>query len=87
MYLRFPLTEAKNLKVDHFCKIISDFAQEYRTMREQVVQQLEKKTKQQECKKTNGNETVDVSLVYYVIIAYVMMRVVQPCPDFMLLLL
>jgi hypothetical protein len=51
----------RDLKVNHFCKIISEFALEYRTTREKVQQQLEKKANQRERKKTRGKLIVDVS--------------------------
>lgn len=59
-----PLYQAKELKVNHFCKIISEFALEYRTTREKVVQQLEKKANQRERKKTRGKMIVDVSIFF-----------------------
>jgi hypothetical protein len=63
-----PLYQAKELKINQFCKIISEFALEYRTTREKVVQQMEKKANQRERKKTRGKMIVDVrfyfSLVY-----------------------
>ena len=58
-----PLYQAKDLKVNHYCKIVSEFALEYRTTREKVVQQLEKKANQRERKKTRGKMIVDVSVL------------------------
>ena len=60
-----PLHQAKELKVNHFCKTLSEFALEYRTTREKVVQQLEKKANQRERKKTRGKMIVDVSVLTY----------------------
>lgn len=59
-----PLYQAKDLKINNFCKIISEFALEYRTTREKVVQQLEKKANQRERKKTRGKMIVDVRFYY-----------------------
>lgn len=59
-----PVYQAKDFKVNHFCKIVSEFALEYRTTREKVVQQLEKKANQRERKKTRGKMIVDVCIVY-----------------------
>lgn len=52
---------ARELKVSQFCKTVSEFALEYRTTREKVIQQLEKKATQRERKKTRGKMIVDVS--------------------------
>lgn len=58
-----PLHFAKDMKVNSFCKIVSEFALEYRTTREKVMQQLAKKANQRERKKTRGKMIVDVSTV------------------------
>ena len=58
-----PLHQAKELKINVFCKTVSEFALEYRTTREKVVQQLEKKANQRERKKTRGKMIVDVSIL------------------------
>ncbi|XP_053401298.1 FH1/FH2 domain-containing protein 3-like isoform X5 [Mercenaria mercenaria] len=60
LYMGLPLYQAKDLKINHFCKIISEFALEYRTTREKVVQQMEKKANQRERKKTRGKMIVDM---------------------------
>ena len=60
-----PLHQAKDLKVNQFCKTLSEFALEYRTTREKVVQQLEKKANQRERKKTRGKMIVDVSFDWH----------------------
>ena len=65
LYMGLPLHQAKELKVNHFCKTLSEFALEYRTTREKVVQQLEKKANQRERKKTRGKMIVDVSVLTY----------------------
>lgn len=52
---------AKDVKIAEFCKIVSEFALEYRTTREKVLQQREKKANNRERKKTRGKMIVDVS--------------------------
>ncbi|XP_060077995.1 uncharacterized protein LOC132557517 isoform X2 [Ylistrum balloti] len=59
LYMGLPLSSAKDLKVNAFCKTISEFALEYRTTREKVIQQLQKKANQRERKKTRGKMIVD----------------------------
>ena len=62
LYMGIPLHFAKDMKVNSFCKIVSEFALEYRTTREKVTQQLAKKANQRERKKTRGKMIVDVSI-------------------------
>lgn len=50
--------------MNQFCKTLSEFALEYRTTREKVVQMLEKKATQRERKKTRGKMIVDVSVQF-----------------------
>ncbi|XP_021375853.1 uncharacterized protein LOC110464783 isoform X2 [Mizuhopecten yessoensis] len=59
LYMGLPLSSARDLKVNSFCKTISEFALEYRTTREKVIQQLQKKANQRERKKTRGKMIVD----------------------------
>lgn len=61
-----PVHQARDFKINNFCKIVSEFALEYRTTREKVVQQMEKKANQRERKKTRGKMIVDVSLLSFV---------------------
>lgn len=56
-----PVHTVKDLKINAFCKIVSEFALEYRTTREKVIQQLQKRANQRERKKTRGKMIVDVS--------------------------
>lgn len=58
-----PVSVAKDQKISQFCKVISEFALEYRTTRDKVNQQLLKKQNQRERKKTRGKMIVDVSIV------------------------
>ncbi|KAL3860751.1 hypothetical protein ACJMK2_010826 [Sinanodonta woodiana] len=59
LFMGLPATSAKELKVNQFCKIISEFALEYRTTRDKVLQQNQKKANQRERKKTRGKMIVD----------------------------
>ncbi|XP_056013907.1 FH1/FH2 domain-containing protein 3-like isoform X5 [Ostrea edulis] len=61
LYMGIPVNFAKDMKVNSFCKIVSEFALEYRTTREKVMQQLAKKANQRERKKTRGKMIVDTA--------------------------
>ncbi|GAB6024808.1 hypothetical protein CHUAL_009928 [Chamberlinius hualienensis] len=52
LYLGIPPRSAREMKVNHFLKTISEFALEYRTTRERVMQQMEKKISHKERNKT-----------------------------------
>uniref|UniRef100_A0A4W3I9A3 Formin homology 2 domain containing 1 n=1 Tax=Callorhinchus milii TaxID=7868 RepID=A0A4W3I9A3_CALMI len=54
LYLGHPSNSARDLKVTRFCKIISEFALEYRTTRERVLQQKQKRAAYRERNKTRG---------------------------------
>ena len=54
---------AKEVKVTQFCKAISEFSLEYKTMREKLMLQRAKKIKEKERKKTRGKMIVEVSLL------------------------
>ncbi|XP_070195461.1 FH1/FH2 domain-containing protein 3-like isoform X4 [Littorina saxatilis] len=60
LYMGLPMHEAKDMKINQFCKVVSEFALEYRTTRDKVLHMIEKKANQRERKKTRGkmiNET------------------------------
>ncbi|GAB1603515.1 FH1/FH2 domain-containing protein 3-like isoform X4 [Argonauta hians] len=59
MYMGLPVSVAKDQKISQFCKVISEFALEYRTTRDKVNQQLLKKQNQRERKKTRGKMILD----------------------------
>jgi len=61
LYFGINAKECRELKVHHFCKVVSEFALEYRTTREKVLQQQSKKKSYKERKKTRGKLIVDVS--------------------------
>ncbi|XP_072925965.1 FH1/FH2 domain-containing protein 3 isoform X3 [Hemitrygon akajei] len=54
LYLGHPSNTARELKITKFCKIISEFALEYRTTRERVLQQKQKRAAYRERNKTRG---------------------------------
>ncbi|RZC31850.1 FH1/FH2 domain-containing protein 3, partial [Asbolus verrucosus] len=54
LWLGIPLHQISDTKPNEFCRIVSEFALEYRTTRERVLQQLEKKANHRERNKTRG---------------------------------
>ncbi|XP_073764815.1 FH1/FH2 domain-containing protein 1 isoform X8 [Danio rerio] len=54
LYLGHPSYSVRDTKVTHFCKIISEFALEYRTTRERVLTQKRKRAVHRERTKTRG---------------------------------
>lgn len=62
LYLGIPSNTAREMKINYFLKIVSEFALEYRTTRERVIQQLEKKANHRERNKTRGKMITDVRL-------------------------
>ncbi|KAK7605056.1 hypothetical protein V9T40_006242 [Parthenolecanium corni] len=60
LWLGVPLHRIQTTKPNELCKIISEFALEYRTTRERVIQQLEKKASHRERNKTRGKMITDV---------------------------
>lgn len=63
LYMGIFLYFVKDMKVNFFCKIVSEFVLEYRIICEKVMQQLVKKVNQRERKKIRGKMIVDVSIV------------------------
>ena len=47
------------VKINNLCKVVSEFALEYRTTREKVIQQREKKDRNRERRKTRGKMIVN----------------------------
>ncbi|CAH1986012.1 unnamed protein product [Acanthoscelides obtectus] len=60
LWLGVPLHQISETKPNEFCRIVSEFALEYRTTRERVLQQLEKKANHRERNKTRGKMITDV---------------------------
>ena len=50
-------------KVKEFCKLISEFALEYKTVRDRLLQQQEKRANHRERHKTRGKMITDVSSI------------------------
>lgn len=56
-----PPYAIREVNINKFCKIISEFALEYRTTRERVLQQKQKRANHRERNKTRGKMITDVS--------------------------
>ncbi|XP_057319760.1 FH1/FH2 domain-containing protein 3 isoform X3 [Microplitis mediator] len=60
LWLGIPLHRVQDTKPNEFSRIVSEFALEYRTTRERVLQQLEKKANHRERNKTRGKMITEV---------------------------
>ncbi|XP_043278309.1 uncharacterized protein Fhos isoform X2 [Venturia canescens] len=60
LWLGIPLHRVQDTKPNEFSRIVSEFALEYRTTRERVIQQLEKKANHRERNKTRGKMITEV---------------------------
>ena len=65
LFLGYPVHLAKDMKVHVFAKIVTEFALEYKTTRDKVLQMREKKANQRERKKTRGKMIVEVMTSVY----------------------
>lgn len=54
LYLGYPVSAARDVKVTSICKLLREFALEYRTCRERVLQQQKKRAAHRERSKTRG---------------------------------
>ncbi|KAM6353870.1 FH1/FH2 domain-containing protein 1 isoform 2-T2 [Alca torda] len=54
LYLGYPVSAARDMKVTPICKLLREFALEYRTCRERVLQQQKKRAAHRERNKTRG---------------------------------
>ena len=63
LWLGVPTLRITESKPNEFCRILSEFALEYRTTRERVLQQMEKKATHRERNKTRGKLIVDVAKI------------------------
>ncbi|XP_067646528.1 FH1/FH2 domain-containing protein 3 isoform X9 [Eurosta solidaginis] len=61
LWLGVPQHSVAESKPNEFCRILSEFALEYRTTRERVQQQLEKKANHRERNKTRGKLIIDMA--------------------------
>ncbi|XP_028158460.1 FH1/FH2 domain-containing protein 3 isoform X3 [Ostrinia furnacalis] len=60
LYVGVPTADIGKTKASEFLKVIAEFALEYRTTRERVLQQLEKRANHRERNKTRGKMIIDV---------------------------
>lgn len=60
LYLGQPSYSVREIKITHFCKIISEFSLEYRTTRERVLTQKRKRAAHRERTKTRGKLITEV---------------------------
>lgn len=71
LWLGIPLHRVQDSKPNEFCRIVSEFALEYRTTRERVIQQLEKKANHRERNKTRGKMITEVGLILSLHLSFV----------------
>ncbi|XP_057683895.1 FH1/FH2 domain-containing protein 3 isoform X6 [Corythoichthys intestinalis] len=62
LFLGHPAYSARDVSVHRFSKILSEFALEYRTTRDRVLQQKQKRADHRERNKTRGKMIVDVDV-------------------------
>lgn len=60
LWLGVPYHQLQATKPSELCRVVSEFALEYRTTRERVLQQLEKKASHRERNKTRGKMITEV---------------------------
>ena len=60
IYLGYARNQAAEYKVKEFCKLISEFALEYKTVRDRLLQQQEKRANHRERHKTRGKMITEV---------------------------
>lgn len=61
LFLGHPAYAVREVSIHRLCKILSEFALEYRTTRERVLQQKQKRANHRERNKTRGKMITDVS--------------------------
>ncbi|XP_016536176.1 FH1/FH2 domain-containing protein 3 isoform X4 [Poecilia formosa] len=64
LFLGHPIYAVREVSIHRFSKILSEFALEYRTTRERVLQQKQKRANHRERNKTRGKMITDVSVVH-----------------------
>uniref|UniRef100_A0A8C7L4J3 Formin homology 2 domain containing 3 n=1 Tax=Oncorhynchus kisutch TaxID=8019 RepID=A0A8C7L4J3_ONCKI len=65
LFLGHPAYAVREVSIHHFSKILSEFALEYRTTRERVLQQKQKRANHRERNKTRGKMITHVSVVVH----------------------
>ena len=63
LFMGHPPYAIREVNINKFCRIISEFALEYRTTRERVLQQKQKRANHRERNKTRGKMITDVSFM------------------------
>ncbi|XP_058264426.1 FH1/FH2 domain-containing protein 3 isoform X6 [Hemibagrus wyckioides] len=61
LFLGHPASGIREISIHRFCKIVSEFALEYRTTRERILQQKQKRADHRERNRTRGKMIVDIS--------------------------
>ena len=64
IWLGYPPSLLKETKVTAFCKILSEFALEYRTTRDRITTQKQKKQNRGERNRTRGKLITEVSFFF-----------------------
>lgn len=64
LFLGHPIYAVREVSIHRFSKILSEFALEYRTTRERVLQQKQKRANHRERNKTRGKMITDVSALH-----------------------
>ncbi|XP_044303236.1 FH1/FH2 domain-containing protein 3 isoform X12 [Varanus komodoensis] len=59
LFMGYPPYAIRDVNINKFCKIVSEFALEYRTTRERVLQQKQKRANHRERNKTRGKMITD----------------------------
>lgn len=65
LFLGHPIYAVREVSIHRFSKILSEFALEYRTTRERVLQQKQKRANHRERNKTRGKMITDVSALHH----------------------
>lgn len=65
LFLGHPIYAVREVSIHRFSKILSEFALEYRTTRERVLQQKQKRANHRERNKTRGKMITDVSGLHH----------------------
>ncbi|KAI5607627.1 FH1/FH2 domain-containing protein 3 isoform X5 [Silurus asotus] len=61
LFLGHPVSGVRDISVHRFCKIVSEFALEYRTTRERILQQKQKRADHRERNRTRGKLIIDIN--------------------------
>ncbi|KAF5880048.1 FH1/FH2 domain-containing protein 3-like, partial [Clarias magur] len=61
LFLGHPLFGIREISINRFCKIVSEFALEYRTTRERILQQKQKRADHRERNRTRGKMIMDIN--------------------------